>query len=316
MNYIDVLTVLSENKINRNYPGKQDSRYSDNFITPGFQPKFGIDMKRVNSVFTIGSCFARYIEEVLEPMGISLPTKRFIAPKDEWRARPNGLLNEFNPGSISQKIISTLRKEKKPEETIFKHADSYHDLLLCGGGGVSYERAVSRRQEIDSVYEDLINSEVVIITLGFIEAWYDNATKQWLNRMPPYNEDVEPNRFIFKRLDVDDVMSLLSVALSELDSLGKKIILTVTPVPISMTFTNSDCIVANEFSKSVLRVCAERLRADFKNVDYYPSYEMARIPGLVAYNDDNVHIKRPVVEKIIFHMVSKYQEASNIITHK
>ena len=200
LNYIDVLTVLSENKINRNYPGKQDSRYSDNFITPGFQPKFGIDMTRVNSVFTIGSCFARYIEEVLEPMGISLPTKRFIAPKDEWRARPNGLLNEFNPGSISQKIISTLRKEKKSEETIFKHADSYHDLLLCGGSGVSYERAVSRRQEIDSVYEDLINSEVVIITLGFIEAWYDNATKQWLNRMPPYNEDIEPNRFIFKRL--------------------------------------------------------------------------------------------------------------------
>ncbi|WP_188710276.1 GSCFA domain-containing protein [Polaromonas eurypsychrophila] len=313
MNYLDVLKVLSKNKNNRDYPGKQDPRYSDNFITPGFEPKFGIDMAHVNSVFTIGSCFARNIEEVLEPMGILLPTKRFVSPKDEFPARPNGLLNEYNPGSISQKIISTLRKEKIPEETIFKHADLYHDLLLHGGSGVSYERAINRRHEIDSIYEDLIKSEVVIITLGFVEAWYDNATMQWLNRMPPYNKNVDSNRFTFKRLDVYDVMPMLSEALSELDSLNKKIILTVSPVPISKTLTKSDCIVANEFSKSVLRVCAERLRAEFKNVDYYPSYEMARIPGLIAYKDDNIHVKDSIVAKITSHMVNKYQEAARIL---
>lgn len=310
MNYSEIINILSANKNCRIYPNKSDSRYSENFITPSFTPKFGIDIASVVPIFTIGSCFARNIEEVLEPMGVVLPTYQFDAPKEEWSGRKNGLLNEYNPGSISQKIIATLRKEMAPEETILEHANLYYDLLLCGSSGVSYDRAINRRNEINSVYEYLVKSEVVIITLGFIEAWYDNYTNQWLNRMPPHGKQTDPNRFIFKRLDVHDVMPMLSEALSELNYLNMKIILTVSPVPIHTTFTKFDCTVANEFSKSVLRVCCERLSNEFKNVDYFPSYEMARIAGLMAYEDDNVHVKNSIVEKITSYMVKKYQEAA------
>ena len=312
MHYAEVLKVLAANKNGRSYPSRTDPRYSENFITPVFTPKFGIDISKVHSVFTIGSCFARNIEETLASLGVALPTTKFATPKEEWPHRPNGLLNEYNPGSISQKIIVTLKNKKSPSETIYKNAELFHDLLLCGGSGVSYERAIERRAEISGVYSELINSDVIIITLGFIEAWYDNQSNQWLNRMPPNNKDIEGNRFVFKRIDVEEVMNMMSEAFSMLDSLGKKIILTVSPVPISTTLTNSDCVVANEYSKSVLRVCAERLRNDFSNVDYYPSYEMARIPGLISYNDDNIHVKNSVVEKITSYMVKIYQEAAKI----
>jgi hypothetical protein len=309
MNYFDVVKILAQNKDGRNYPSRSDARFSNGLILPTFKPKFAIDLQSVNSVFTIGSCFARNIEEVLQPMGVNLPTKKFAVPKHEWQHRPNGLLNEYNPGSISQKILATLQQKSSPVETIFQHRDTFYDLLLCAGNGVSYQRAISRRKEIEQVYQELLTSEVVIITLGLVEAWYDNATQQWLNRMPPFSKEIDAKRFTLKRLDVDQAMPLLQEAFAALDGMHKKIVLTVSPVPMQTTFNNSDCVVANEFSKSVLRVCADRLSRDFNNVDYFPSYEIARAAGFNAYIDDLVHVKHEVVESITRYMINKYQQA-------
>lgn len=84
--------------------------------------------------------------------------------------------------------------------------------------------------------------------------------------------------------------------------------MTVSPVPINSTFTSSDCVTANEYSKSVLRVCAERLSKRFANVDYFPSYEIARSGGLSSYAGDNIHVKNEVVEKITSCMIQKYSK--------
>ncbi len=100
---------------------------------------------------------------------------------------------------------------------------------------------------------------------------------------------------------------MLTEALDALCSLDKKVILTVSPVPIQTTFSDVDCVVANEFSKAVLRVCAERLSRQMKNVDYFPSYEMARVAGLTAYCEDNVHVLDSVVSTITRNMIDVYQ---------
>jgi hypothetical protein len=56
-------------------------------------------------------------------------------------------------------------------------------------------------------------------------------------------------------------------------------------------------------------VCAERLSKRIKNVDYYPSYEMARSAGLGACIDDHIHIKDEVVSEITRNMIRVYQSA-------
>ena len=78
--YHDALQTLSGNKAGRDYPNRADPRFVDNCILPGFQPGFGLDFTKVKSVFTMGSCFARNIEEVLEPMGVAMPTRSFRPP--------------------------------------------------------------------------------------------------------------------------------------------------------------------------------------------------------------------------------------------
>ncbi|GAQ95136.1 hypothetical protein TAGGR_220 [Thermodesulfovibrio aggregans] len=65
----------------RKYPSKNDNkRFSNGIIFPNINPKFKISRGKV---FTIGSCFARHIEEILTTYeGFYLPTLKFKVPKE------------------------------------------------------------------------------------------------------------------------------------------------------------------------------------------------------------------------------------------
>lgn len=306
-----VLKTARLNRARRAYPGKADARCSDGVVLPDFRPKFPIAFSRGTKVFTIGSCFARNIEEALQPLGVSLPTRGFSAPRMEWTGRANGLLNEFNPGTISRRIADALAGERSSETTIVPSGEGVAGLLLSGGADVTRERALERREEIFNVYAELRRSDVVIITLGYIEVWCDSLARQYLNRMPPPAlSKSEPDRFSLRQMDVPEALGLLDKAMQQLADAGLKVVLTVSPVPLQTTFVGEDCMVANEFSKSVLRVCAERLRRKYDNVDYFPSYEIVRTMGLSAFLDDQVHVRDEVVKRITAYMVERYTAAA------
>lgn len=306
MQYREAIRAAVSNKTARMYPSSSDSRSRAQTVFPIHRPKFSLKFTPNESIFTIGSCFARNIEEALALKGVKLPTANFKAPKDEWPGRANGLINEYNPGTISQRIIFALQNKDFPSETIVRNGDSFCDLLLPGGGDVSFDRAQERREQIKNIYRDLPGSQAAIITLGFVEAWYDCETELFLNRMPPQEVGSRnPSRFILKRLDIDESMRLLGSAIEQLSARNVKIILTVSPVPLGTTFMKADCVVANEFSKSVLRVCADRL-SGIELVDYFPSYEIVRGRGMSGFIDDQIHVKQEVVDEIVKYMFSIY----------
>lgn len=79
-----------------------------------------------------------------------------------------------------------------------------------------------------------------------------------------------------------------------------KIILTVSPVPLGMTFNQEDIIVANNYSKSQLVTVAREICSEFKNVDYYPSYEIVMTsPFQSTWKEDRSHPKLDVIEAVI-----------------
>lgn len=295
------------NKASREYPASTDGRSRSGTVFPRHRPKFSLKFSSDQTCFTIGSCFARNIEAHLAARNVVLPTISFGVPPEEWPHRPNGLLNEYNAGTISQRILFALEDKEFPQETIVPTANGYADLLLPGGGDVTLERAIERRKQIKTVYESLGKSDVVIITLGLVEAWFDQETGLFINRMPPGAfAQKHPGRFVLKRLDVAECMPLLDKAFSRLTDLGISIVLTVSPVPLQVTFTKADCVVANEFSKAVLRVCAEKL---WENplIDYFPSYEIVRSSGMAGYMEDQLHVKESLVGEITSYMVSVYE---------
>ena len=308
MNYHQAFTQAIANRSARAYPGASDPRSRNGTIFPAHRPRFQIKFTPEQVVFTIGSCFARHIEEALFERDVFFPTRTFAVPTQEYAYRPNGLLNEFNPGTISQRILFALADKEFPESTIVPCGEGYADLLLMAGGDVTHERALARRKEVDEVYKCLSRSDLVILTLGLVEAWYDEEAGLFINRTPPHAfAEQHTNRFTLRHLDVDACMQLLEPALHALSSRGIKTILTVSPVPVQVTFTTDDCVVADEFSKSVLRVCAERLRR-CPGVDYFPSYEIVRCGGMPGYIFDQVHVRDELVREVMNYMVAVYEQ--------
>lgn len=293
------------------YPEKDHPSWQQGVLVPPLKPRF--TFRRGDTVFTIGSCFARNIERQLADFVV--PTLRVWIPPEERfdeTHEPNAVINEYNPGTMLQRIAGAFCDAQRPDEaTIVPHKSGFIDLLLNLAKPASRERVLERRREVDGIYETLPHAKVVIITLGFIECWYDTASALFLNQMPPLPvQKAYPGRFIFRQLDVFEAYPLLERALGILDAHGIRTLLTVSPVPIIRTFSGQHVAVANAFSKSVLRVCAERLCRKFRNVDYFPSYEMVTLGGISSYIADAVHVRDDVVAAVTRHMIENYVEAA------
>ena len=86
-------------------------------------------------MFTIGSCFARNIEEYLLRLGLIVPTMSFSAPRSELPSaeRETGLLNKYTPDSIAVELDMALSASPTitPRDCLIQtRDDAYIDLQL------------------------------------------------------------------------------------------------------------------------------------------------------------------------------------------
>jgi hypothetical protein len=292
----------------RRYPTKEDVRFQNGMIFPQIKPRWTFDWPNTN-VFTIGSCFARNIESALLKLGVTVPTQTFNADPAEWirYSHPAMILNEFSPGTTAQRITRSLQNTASGTDNIVKFRSGYQDQLLhCYDTPVTWDRTLERRADVDRVYSNLKDADLVIITLGLVESWFDVTTGNFLNiAITP--RDPEPDRYVFKRLSVADTVELLAPAVRQLTDRGQRVLLTVSPVALVNTFTNSDAVVANEYSKNVLRVACEELLAN-PMVDYFPSYEIIRSGGSAVYQDDLLHPTDAVIDQVVSYMIRNYTQ--------
>lgn len=310
---VDGYTALKNTlkiKPNNRHPDMEDSvRSHDGLLFPSIKP--GFSLTPGSRIFTIGSCFARNIEAVLAK-NYELPTADYAVPKSEWAFAANGILNEYNPACISQRLLWAADNTDTSTlpATISGTDKECVDLLLAAGNAVTLERALERRREIDQLYAQVSTSDLLVITLGLNECWYDEDEKCYLNRNPPpHVVRSHSERYRFEQLSVETSYSLMEKGIEAiLDAGVKNIMLTVSPVPLQTSFSGQDCVIANSYSKATMRCVAEKLRARFTGaLDYFPSYEIVTSGGLSSFQDDHVHVKPEVVEKAIEHLLYCYE---------
>ena len=305
--------VVRRNKHSR-WP---DPEKSPNRLVPVASPRsyktFSID--RTESVFTIGSCFARNIEEVLAQLGFRVPALD-IAAKEEDRAtgRPNGMLNKFVTQSIEFELSWALGAiEYDPESVLLPIGDEgYIDPFLKPGlPPVSLERGVERRLEVLANTKRVTECATVIITLGLVESWYDKELRCYLNLTPPFSViRNNPGIFEYRISDYQDIVSSIENTIMLLRTRSipdTKILISVSPVPLNTTFSGSDILVANTYSKSVLRAAAEYVCRRHNNVDYFPSFEAVMLsPRESAWQHDLAHVDPRFVQRIVQRMTREY----------
>lgn len=284
------------------------------FADPSFKPRFMLEQGQ--RIFTIGSCFARGIERTLAARGFDIPTLGLQVDKTWWSGDPVSILNNYVPPAIAPQIRWAFGLEEfdLDRHAIEVAAGRYIDpQLTLAYRPVSAEALIKRRNDISAIYRHLASSHVVLITLGLIEAWFDNRSGLYINCPPPKGVTrTDPSRFELHVLDYEDVTRSLA---DLVDLLGRvcprdhRIILTVSPVPLQATFTSSDVAVANCYSKSVLRAAVEPFVADHPHIEYFPSYESVVLTDRsVAFVDDQVHIQTSMVRFNVDRMINRYVE--------
>ena len=287
-------------------------------VWPKIFPSFRIN--KADKVFTIGSCFARNIEEHLSAFGCIVPMLSFKAPKEEMgrTVRSNGILNKFSPASIcqeiewSEKIFLSGGKVTYPEIEKYLYACEGGRVLALHLGGyvpVSRERALLRRQEICDVFSQVFSSQLMVITLGLVESWWDSENELFIVRSP--NDLMKNNvgRFKYVRLNYNKCLNyvektIMTVRKHKPDC---KMLITTSPVPLKNTYAGQDVITANMYSKSVLRAVCGELADKMDNVDYFPSYETVVLTKNWSMYENNLrNVRDEVVRKIVGQLLESY----------
>jgi Flp pilus assembly protein TadD len=274
-------------------PGNGGERVYNDRIMLRLAPKFRIP--RSASFFTAGSCFAREIEWALFHHG---------ARVNSWnpsRTLTNDLFHRYNTFSIINDFAFASGRAYD-ERYVFKVGEDKYCDFTSYGVWPSVEDALKARREVIDIYRGWRESDVIILTLGLVEAWFDRVNESYLNVTPYALFHKEADRFELRITGYPEnyaaLKDLITFIISE--NSATKVILTVSPVPFSDTFSGQDVVIANTYSKSVLRAVAQDLASEFDGVDYFPSYEIVMLsaPDKV-WLPDRRHVDREHVGFVV-----------------
>ncbi len=285
-------------------------------LTPTFQIRPG------ETVFTIGSCFARNIEGHLEALGCKVPMLSLSFPTEELYGQPHSAMNRFHPPAFRQCLEWTaavqdkggkvtwadcepmaIRVGEAPEETFF-------DMDMAGARPATRERFVERRQHIYDVFQNVFSAACMMMTPGFVEAFKDRRTGLYIFGAPLSRAMlVEPDRWQYEVLSyercLEDMLAAIDVVRARNPAV--KVLVTTSPVPLSLTFSGRDIRIANSYSKSVLRAVCDVVAASRPIVDYFPSYETVTLsPPEMAWAKDRLHVSQGLISRIVGRMIDSY----------
>ena len=284
------------------FPQTVRGRLAAGYATPYVEPAF--QLSNDDAFFCIGSCFARVVERQLRYRNLTVTSMRYHGELAEPGVGPNGA-NKFTTASMLNELKWSLAGEPFPDEALVPDGDGYRDLQLADAlYPVSLARARERRTELLEYFGRLKDADVVIMTLGLVEVWYDHATQLYLNITPQFGMTRRfPGRFTVHVSDYAENRARLGEIMDLLAAHGRpglRVIVTVSPVPMHRTFTAPDVLAANVYGKSTLRAVAGDVARDRPNVEYWPAYELATVTDRNrAFAPDQAHVTEELGEELI-----------------
>lgn len=317
------LSIMRGNPVRGWTSGKPDRMAKDRLTTGDFlkvehRPKFRIDPSW--PIFTMGSCFARGVENVLVSRGLPLLLDGHGAPAEHFESwneetgrgggaargeLSRGALNKYSVRSMTHELKRVLLEESYPNEGMIELSpEQWFDPHASGLKLVGRDDAFANRKRLAEATATIRKARICFFTLGLTETWLDAETGLAMNTHPgPAWLARLPERFHFVDYGYDatlsDMLEIIGL-IREHCRPEMRFIVTVSPVPLGATFKDADVIVANSASKSVLRAVAEELFRRFDFVDYFPSYEMVlNSPRAIAFEEDQLHIARDMVAHIM-----------------
>ena len=208
-----------------------------------------------DKIMAFGSCFTENIGN------------RLSALKYDIDINPFGI--QYNPASIAQGLNHIISGKAIELSALFEYNDSWHSFLHHSDfSDLSPERALHKmNNRLEKAANSIRKTNFLILTLG--TAWIFKLKE---NSLVVNNcHKLPSDKFDRKRLSVEETIAELKKPLEILCSANPdlQIILSISPIRHL-----KDGLHENQLSKATLLLAAEELCSTFKNMYYFPAYEM------------------------------------------
>lgn len=257
----------------------------DKFYTRKFE------IARTDRIATAGSCFAQHVAANMRKRGFNIldvePAPDFLS-REEARDMGYGIYsarygNIYTVRQMKQLLADANSATVRDEDFIEKDG-RFIDALRPNTEPDGYESLeegrYARLEHLERVKELYSGAELIVFTLGLTEAWEHKASGTVYPLLPDTVTDTDSGNYVFHNFSYPEIAADLRDVRATLQSMspGARMLLTVSPVPLTATASKNHVMVATTYSKSVLRAVCGEMEAEFADVDYFPSYEVITTP--------------------------------------
>lgn len=279
-----------------------------------------IPLTRADKIATAGSCFAQHIGNRLAANGADyLDMER---PPTGWSAE-DARGHGFGVYSCRYGNIYTVRQLLQLAEEAFGLTDRkievwskdgrFYDALRPSVDPVGHESLetvkLMRTAHLSAVKRMFRELDVLVFTLGLTEAWSNNISGLVYPVAPgTVAGEYNPSEHVFNNFKYPEIMSDIRKfwKIITIENPTAKLILTVSPVPLTATASKNHVLWATTYSKSVLRAVAGDFSEETEGVFYFPSYEIISSAPSSGwfFNPDQRTVNKKGVDYVMEHFFS------------
>lgn len=251
------------------------------FRTTFHIPESDFKINHQHKILTIGSCFS-------DEMG-----NRLVDLKFDGLINPFGII--FNAYSIQNLIERSIDKRYFTTDDVHQNGEQFFcfDVHSSFNALSKDEVLINLNLTLDRVHHQIQNCDVLILTLGTSWVYERIDTAEIVANC----HKVEAKQFKKVLLTTEENFKSMDLIAFEITKINPnvKIIITVSPVRHI-----KDGIVENNVSKARLLDALYQLDLKYKQVNYFPSYELVMddLRDYRFYKEDLIHPTNQAVEYI------------------
>lgn len=244
-----------------------------NWTTPVEIPKSDIRIDWKSNVAFIGSCFAENISH------------KFTDLCFRTAVNPFGIV--YNPLSVANMLERIANKKLYTADEIFFDGENYYCWDFHGSFSSKDSNLCLQQMNgaVESAHAFLQKADVVFMTLGSAFCYFLQESGTVVSNCHRQNA----NLFRRELVSVERIVFALESAVQSLQTLNPQVRIVLTVSPLRHF---KDGAHGNQLSKATLLLGANSVANTFKNVEYFPSYEIAmdELRDYRFYAADMIHL--------------------------
>ncbi|SMY08670.1 GSCFA domain-containing protein [Flavimaricola marinus] len=287
---------------------------TDREAFPGlYRPAFAITHD--TTVATAGSCFAQHIGRYLRIAGCTVldaepPPRSMPEPVAQrygyslFSGRYGNVYTARQMRQLLEEVADGSAEHRFVWENDGRYRDAFRPTVEPEGLDSAEEVILHRNYHLERTSRMLQQADVFVFTLGLTEAWEDRETGRVFPICPGVaGGTFDPDQHVFRNFTHAEILADLYAIQAQLRRFNPemKLLVTVSPVPLTATATGQHVLEATSWSKATLRAAAGEFVAQSKDAAYFPSYEIVTHPasGGPWFEPNLRSVKIEAVEKVM-----------------